>query len=113
MPTLITAIIKRSRLDPVRDALQEVGAAGLTVCEVRGYGRQGGQVETYRGTEYRSDFIQKLRLDLVVADELVDVAIAAIKDAAATGKIGDGKLWSVPVDRVVRLRTGEEGDEAI
>lgn len=113
MATLVTAIIKRSRLEPVRAALLEMGTSGMTVCEVRGYGRQGGQIETYRGTEYKSDFIQKLRLDVVVPTESVDEVMEAIMHAARTDRIGDGKMWAVPVDRVIRIRTGEDGDDAI
>lgn len=113
MASLVTAVIKRSRLEPVREALTAAGATGMTVCEVHGYGQQGGQVETYRGTEYRTEFIAKLRLDVVVADDLVDDVMDAIAGAARTGRIGDGKMWALKVDRVARIRTGEEGEIAI
>lgn len=113
MASLVTAIIKRSRLTPVREALDQLGVAGLTVCEVDGYGRQGGQVETYRGVEYKLGFVQKLKLDLVVPTSKVPEILDAIREAAQTGNIGDGKMWVTPVEEVVRIRTGETGDEAI
>lgn len=113
MAKLITAIIKRSRLDPVRTALEDIGTTGLTMCEVNGYGRQGGQTETYRGVEYRSGFIQKLRLDIVIADDRVDETLEAIMDAAWTGNVGDGKMWVTHIEEVVRIRTRERGDSAV
>lgn len=113
MAKLITAIIKRSRLHPVRTALEDIGATGMTMCEVNGYGRQGGQTETYRGVEYRSGFIQKLRLDVMVNDDRVDETLDAIADAAWTGNVGDGKMWVTNVEQVVRIRTRERGDGAV
>ena len=110
---LITAIVKPFKLDDVKDALRDAGVTGLTVSEVRGFGRQGGHTETYRGAEYSIDFIPKVRLELVVDDSVVESALNAIRDAAATGKIGDGKIWITSVERIVRIRTGEEGADAI
>ena len=110
---LITAIVKPFKLDDVKDALKAVGVQGITVSEVRGFGRQGGHSETYRGAEYKIDFVPKVRLELVVDDGSVDAAIAAIKASAVTGKIGDGKIWVANIDRLVRIRTGEEGPYAI
>jgi nitrogen regulatory protein P-II 1 len=110
---LITAIIKPFKLDDVKDALKAVGVQGITVSEVRGFGRQGGHSETYRGAEYKIDFVPKVRLELVVDDAAVPTAVDAIKAAASTGKIGDGKIWITSVDRIVRIRTGEEGTDAI
>lgn len=110
---LITAIIKPFKLDEVKDALKAAGVQGMTVSEVRGFGRQGGHSETYRGAEYKIDFVPKVRFELVVEDSAVDSVLAAIKSAASTGKIGDGKIWVTSVDRIVRIRTGEEGASAI
>jgi len=110
---LITAIVKPFKLDDVKDALKTIGILGMTVSEVRGFGRQGGHSETYRGAEYKIDFVPKVRLELVVDNSSVDAVIAAIKASAATGKIGDGKIWVADVDRLVRIRTGEEGPDAI
>ena len=110
---LITAIVKPFKLDDVKDALKAVGVQGITVSEVRGFGRQGGHSETYRGAEYKIDFVPKVRLELVVDDGSVDAATAAIKASAVTGKIGDGKIWVADIDRLVRIRTGEEGPDAI
>ena len=110
---LITAIVKPFKLDDVKDALKAAGVQGITVSEVRGFGRQGGHSETYRGAEYKIDFVPKVRLELVVDDSTVDAVVDAIRAAATTGKIGDGKIWVSPVDRIVRIRTGEEGSEAI
>jgi nitrogen regulatory protein P-II 1 len=110
---LITAIVKPFKLDDVKDALQASGVQGITVSEVRGFGRQGGHSETYRGAEYKIDFVPKVRLELVVEDSSVDSIVAAIKAAANTGKIGDGKIWVTDVARIVRIRTGEEGPDAI
>ena len=110
---LITAIVKPFKLDDVKDALKAAGVQGITVSEVRGFGRQGGHSETYRGAEYKIDFVPKVRLELVVDDSSVDAVIAAIKASATTGKIGDGKIWVANVDRLVRIRTGEEGPDAI
>ncbi|MEY3797778.1 MAG: nitrogen regulatory protein [Actinomycetota bacterium] len=110
---LITAIVKPFKLDDVKDALKAAGVQGITVSEVRGFGRQGGHSETYRGAEYKIDFVPKVRLELVVDDSSVDAVIAAIKASANTGKIGDGKIWVSSVERLVRIRTGEEGPDAI
>ncbi len=110
---LITAIIKPHKLDDVKDALKAAGATGITVTEVKGFGRQGGHTETYRGSEYKIDFLPKMKLELVVEDTAVDEVVDVIKTAAATGKIGDGKIWVAGIDRLVRIRTGEEGAEAI
>lgn len=110
---LITAIVKPFKLDDVKDALREAGVTGMTVSEVRGFGRQGGHTETYRGAEYSIDFIPKVRLELVVDDSVVESTVNAIRQAAATGKIGDGKIWITSVERIVRIRTGEEGTDAI
>ncbi len=110
---LITAIIKPFKLDDVKDALKDAGIAGITVSEVRGFGRQGGHTETYRGAEYKIDFVPKVSVEVVVDDGTVDAAVDAIKAGAATGKIGDGKIWVSDVERVVRIRTGEEGADAV
>ena len=110
---LITAVVKPFKLDDVKDALKTAGITGLTVTEVRGFGRQGGHTETYRGAEYKIDFVPKVAIDLVVDDAQVDAAVEAITSAAATGKIGDGKVWITNVDRLVRIRTGEEGADAV
>ncbi len=110
---LVTAIIKPFKLDDVKDALKAIGVAGITVSEVRGFGRQGGHTETYRGAEYKIDFVPKVSLSVVIADEPVDGVVDAIVGAAATGKIGDGKIWVTDVERIVRIRTGEEGSDAI
>ena len=110
---LITAIVKPFKLDDVKDALRDAGVTGMTVSEVRGFGRQGGHTETYRGAEYSIDFIPKVRLELVVDDSVVESTVNAIRQAAATGKIGDGKIWITSVERIVRIRTGEEGTDAI
>ena len=110
---LITAIIKPFKLDDVKEALKAGGVRGITVSEVRGFGRQGGHTETYRGSEYQIDFVPNVRLQIVMDDDRVDEAVDIIVDAAATGKIGDGKIWITDVERLVRIRTGEEGDDAI
>ena len=110
---LITAIVKPFKLDDVKDALKAIGVVGMTVTEVRGFGRQGGHSETYRGAEYRIDFVPKVKVEVVVADSIVDHVVAAFSDAAKTGKIGDGKIWVTTVDSVVRIRTGEAGEDAI
>lgn len=110
---LITAIVKPFKLDDVKEAIQAAGVQGITVTEVRGFGRQGGHSETYRGAEYKIDFVPKVRLELVVDDSNADSIIAAIKSAATTGKIGDGKIWVTDVERLIRIRTGEEGSDAV
>ena len=113
MPYLVTAVIKPYTLDDVKDALQGAGIPGLTVSEVQGYGRQGGKTETFRGAEYQVDFVPKVRLDLVVESASVDRAIELIAAAAQTGKIGDGKIWAIDLDRLQRVRTGEVGEDAV
>jgi nitrogen regulatory protein PII len=110
---LITAVVKPFKLDDVKDALKAAGVAGITVTEVRGFGRQGGHTETYRGTEYKIDFVPKVSIDLVVDDGRVDAIVDVIIQSAATGKIGDGKVWVTDVERLVRIRTGEEGPDAV
>jgi nitrogen regulatory protein P-II 1 len=110
---LITAVIKPFKLDEVKDALKSNGVAGITVTEVRGFGRQGGHTETYRGAEYKIDFVPKVRVSIVIDDEHVDAIVDVIAGAARTDKIGDGKIWVTDVDRVVRIRTGEEGSDAV
>jgi nitrogen regulatory protein PII len=110
---LVTAIVKPFKLDDVKDALKEAGVAGVTVTEVRGFGRQGGHTETYRGAEYKIDFVPKVELKVVVDDDMVDAIVDVVVAAAATGKIGDGKIWVTTIDRLVRIRTGEEGADAI
>ena len=110
---LITAIIKPFKLDEVKDALKAAGVAGMTVGEVRGFGRQGGHTETYRGAEYQIDFVPKVVLEAVVDDAQADLVVDTIARAAATGKIGDGKIWVTDVERIIRIRTGEEGSDAV
>lgn len=110
---LITAIIKPSRLDPVLDALKEVGVGGLTVSEVRGFGRQKGKTEVYRGAEYEVKLVPKVKIEIVAAVEQADRIADAISSAAKTGKIGDGKIWIVDLDAVSRIRTGETGQAAV
>lgn len=109
----IEAVIKPFKLDEVREALSEIGVSGLTVTEVKGFGRQKGHTELYRGAEYVVDFLPKVKIEIVVADDSVDTAIDAIVKAARTGKIGDGKIFVYPVEQVVRIRTGETGEAAV
>ena len=109
----IQAIIKPFKLDEVRDALQEIDVAGVTVTEAKGFGRQKGHTELYRGAEYSVDFLPKIVLDIVVQDEKLEEACEAIKKAAHTGKIGDGKIFISSIDEAIRIRTSETGDEAI
>jgi nitrogen regulatory protein P-II 1 len=109
----IEAIIKPFKLDEVREALSEIGVTGLTVTEVKGFGRQKGHTELYRGAEYVVDFLPKVKIEVVIADDLVDRAIEAIIQTARTGKIGDGKIFVYPVEQVVRIRTGETGEDAV
>jgi len=109
----IEAVIKPFKLDDVREALSEVGITGLTSTEVKGFGRQKGHTELYRGAEYVVDFLPKVKIEIVVTDSLVDQCIDAITNAARTGKIGDGKIFITPVEQVIRIRTGETGDDAI
>ncbi len=110
---LVMAIIKPFKLDEVREALTAIGVQGLTVTEVKGYGRQKGQTEIYRGAEYAVNFLPKLKIEVVVPSELSDAAVSAISGTARTGQIGDGKIFVVPVDQVLRIRTGETDAEAI
>ncbi len=109
----ITAIIKPFKLDDVRDALHDIGIHGMTVTEVKGYGRQKGHTEMYRGAEYVVDFLPKLKLEIAVSNEMVDNAIDAIVQAAQTGKIGDGKIFVTSIEQTIRIRTGETGPEAL
>lgn len=109
----IEAIIKPFKLDEVRESLSSIGANGLTVTEVKGFGRQKGHTELYRGAEYVVDFLPKIKLELVVADDMVDAAVDAIIKAAHTGKIGDGKIFVSSVEQVIRIRTGETGESAV
>ena len=110
---LIEAIIKPFKLDEVKDALNEIGVEGITVCEVKGFGRQKGHTELYRGAEYVVDFIPKVKLEIAVADELVAKVAETIQNAAKTGRIGDGKIFVLPLEEAVRIRTGEKGTDAI
>jgi nitrogen regulatory protein PII len=109
----IEAIIKPFKIEEVKDALSELGIEGMTVTEVKGFGRQKGHTEIYRGSEYTVDFLPKIKIEIVVADATVDTAIKAIVEAAKTGKIGDGKVFVLPVENAVRIRTGETGDQAV
>jgi nitrogen regulatory protein P-II 2 len=110
---LITAIIKPFKLDEVREALGELGVSGVTVTEVKGFGRQKGHTELYRGAEYVVDFLPKVKVEIALSEELVDSAVEAITKSAATGKIGDGKIFIQSIDDVIRIRTGETGADAI
>jgi nitrogen regulatory protein P-II 2 len=110
---MVTAIIKPFKLDDVREALSEIGVQGVTVTEVKGFGRQKGHTELYRGAEYVVDFLPKVKVEAVVTDELADQAIEAISKAANTGKIGDGKIFVYNIEQAVRIRTGESGSEAL
>lgn len=109
----VEAIIKPFKLDEVKEALNDIGIQGITVSEVKGFGRQKGHTELYRGAEYVVDFLPKIKLEIVVTDELVVQVVDAIQDTAKTGRIGDGKIFIIPIEEVVRIRTGEKGDEAI
>jgi nitrogen regulatory protein P-II 1 len=109
----VEAIIKPFKLDEVKDALSEVGIQGMTVTEVKGFGRTGGKKEVYRGSAYVVDFVPKVMLEIVVPDQMVHQVIDAIEKAAKTGRIGDGKIFVTPVDEVIRIRTGEKGEDAI
>ncbi len=110
---LVEAIIKPFKLDEVKDALNEIGIEGITVSEVKGFGRQKGHTELYRGAEYVVDFIPKVKIEIAIADELVAKVIETIENTAKTGRIGDGKIFVMPMDEAVRIRTGEKGNEAI
>ena len=109
----IEAIIKPFKLDEVKEALQEIGIQGMTVIEAKGFGRQKGHTELYRGAEYVVDFLPKVKIEIVLADEQVEGALAAIQDAAKTGKIGDGKIFVSSVEQAIRIRTGETGENAL
>ncbi|GAA0827909.1 MULTISPECIES: P-II family nitrogen regulator [Marinomonas] len=110
---LITAIIKPFKLDDVREALSEIGVQGITVTEVKGFGRQKGHTELYRGAEYVVDFLPKVKIELAIADDMTDQVVEAISGAANTGKIGDGKIFIVNLEQAVRIRTGETGEDAV
>lgn len=109
----IEAIIKPFKLDDVRESLSDIGVTGLTVSEVKGFGRQKGHTELYRGAEYVVDFLPKLKLEIIIADDQLDTCVQTIIKAANTGKIGDGKIFVLPVEQVIRIRTGEQGEEAV
>ena len=113
MAHLVTAIIKPFKLEEVKEALRAAGVLGLTVSEVQGYGRQGGKSETFRGSEYKVDFVPKVKLEVLVETSDVDKVLDLIAASARTGKIGDGKVWAVDLDRLMRVRTGEIGDDAL
>jgi nitrogen regulatory protein P-II 1 len=113
MAHLVTAIIKPFKLEDVKEALRGAGVVGLSVSEMQGYGRQGGKSETFRGSEYKLDFVPKVRIEVAVPSEDVEKVTEIIANAARTGKIGDGKIWSIPLDQVTRVRTGEKGDDAL
>ena len=113
MPHLVTAIIKPFKLDEVREALRGAGVVGITVSEVQGYGRQGGKTETFRGSEYKMEFVPKVKIEVLVETSQVDKVIDVVAAAARTGKIGDGKVWSYDLDRLMRIRTAELGDDAV
>ncbi|HPQ97157.1 MAG: P-II family nitrogen regulator [Thiothrix sp.] len=110
---LVQAIVKPFKLDDVREALTEIGVTGMTAIEVKGFGRQKGHTELYRGAEYVVDFLPKIKLEIVVTDDQVDAVIEAVSNAAKTGKIGDGKIFVLPVEQAIRIRTGEEGNNAV
>src|SRR3954447_1501974 len=110
---LITAVIKPFKLDEVKEALKSAGVQGITVSEVQGFGRQAGHTEVYRGTEYKIDFVPKVRLEIVCGDDDIERVTEAIMLTSRTGKIGDGKVWVTPVEQVIRIRTGEFDDDAI
>lgn len=109
----VTAMIKPFKLDDVREALAEIGVQGMTVSEVKGFGRQKGHTEIYRGAEYEVDFLPKIKIEIVLPDELVEQAVETITQTAKTGKVGDGKVFVSPVEQVIRIRTGESGEAAV
>lgn len=109
----IESIIRPHLLDAVKNALQEIGVVGMTVSEVKGFGRQKGHTETYRGSEYKVDFLPKVKIEVVLPEEMVDLAIDAVMKIAKTGKFGDGKIFVIPIEEVIRIRTGERGEHAI
>ncbi len=110
---LVVAVVKPHKLDEVKESLREIGVQGLTTTEVEGFGRQRGHTEVYRGAEYQVDFVPKIKVEVVVEDDQVQGVVDAVTKAARTGKIGDGKIWVTPVERVVRIRTGEMGSDAL
>lgn len=110
---MVSAVIKPFKLDDVREALSEIGVQGITVTEVKGFGRQKGHTELYRGAEYVVDFLPKVRVDAAVSDDIVEQVVEAVSNAAQTGKIGDGKIFVTSIEQVVRIRTGETGSEAL
>ena len=109
----VTAMIKPFKLDDVREALSDIGIQGMTVTEVKGFGRQKGHTEVYRGAEYAVDFLPKIQIDIVLSDDQIERVIEVIIETARTGKVGDGKIFVTPVDQVIRIRTGETGDDAV
>jgi nitrogen regulatory protein P-II 1 len=113
MAHLVTAIIKPFKLDDVKEALRAAGVLGLTVSEIQGFGRQGGKTEAFRGSEYKVEFVPQVMIQVLVDSAAVDKVLEVVAESARTGKIGDGKIWAVPIDRVMRIRTGELGDDAI
>ena len=113
MAHLVTAIIKPFKLDDVKEALRAAGVVGLTVSEIQGFGRQGGKTEAFRGSEYKVEFVPKVMIQVLVDSAAVDKVLEVVAESARTGKIGDGKIWAVPIDRVMRIRTGELGVDAI
>ena len=113
MAHLVTAIIKPFKLEEVKEAMRGAGVLGLTVSEIQGYGRQGGKTEAFRGNEYKIEFVPKVMIEVLIDTTDVDKVIDIISQSARTGKIGDGKIWATPVDRVMRIRTGELGDDAL
>ena len=110
---LVKAIIKPFKLEEVKDALSEIGVEGMTVSEVKGFGRQNGHTEIYRGSEYTVDFLPKVKIEIAIADDLASKVIEAVVEASQTGKIGDGKIFILPIEEAVRIRTGEKGEEAL
>jgi nitrogen regulatory protein PII len=113
MATLVTAVIRPHSLDAVKEALKAAGVTGITITEVKGFGRQGGHTEVYRGAEYTVEFLPKIKLEAIVAADLAPEVVQTITAAAGSGKIGDGKVWTVSLDSLLRIRTGEQGDDAI
>ena len=113
MPHLITAIIKPFKLEEVKEALRAAGVVGLTVSEIQGYGRQGGKTEVFKGAEYKTEFVPKVKIEVLVETSMAYKVMDVIAESARTGKIGDGKIWAVEIDRLMRVRTGELGDDAV
>ena len=113
MATLVTAVIRPHSLEAVKEALKSSGVSGITITEVKGFGRQGGHTETYRGAEYTVDFLPKIKVEAIVAADMADKVVQTIASAAGSGKIGDGKIWALPLESLMRIRTGEMGDDAI